>query len=258
MGWLADFLIANKFWLQVGALIAVILGTSLQFVLSRVDVREAQQAQQETRKSYQEVLSRLEVLQNREGTRLYLEDLRVEALKKHLKGRQLTELESLLADFSQAFQRKDVEALNKTISAVLKIIPTDPFFRVFKYVANDRNLNLIFSGELKTVQVIRWDWLVEGDEKTELRLHTFDEAGNPLTLGPFTNNAMSVLNAPLGKSVKIEVRSTGTGRFEYYPRSFRIGWAVLHKQKDGSWQPLENYAEYDPFFRVGLGGYVES
>ena len=258
MSWPADFLVANKFWLQVGALVAVILGASLQFVLSRVDVREAQQAQQETRKSYQELLSRLEVLQNQEGTRLYLEDLRVEALKKHLKERQLTDLESLLADFSQAFQEKDVARLEKTIDAILKIMPTDPFFRVFKYVATDRNLKLIFSGELKTVQVIRWDWLVEGNEKAELRLRTVDEVGNLMILGPFTNNAMSVLNAPLGRSVQIEVRSTGTGRFEYYPRSFRIGWAVLHKQKDGSWQPLENYAEYDAFFRVGLGGYVES
>ncbi len=29
MGWLADFLVANKFWLQVVALVAVMLGASI-------------------------------------------------------------------------------------------------------------------------------------------------------------------------------------------------------------------------------------
>ena len=66
-----------------------------------------------------------------------------------------------------------------------------------------------------------------------------------------------MLDSPLKRYVQIRVESHGVGDFEWYPGSFRIGWAVAKKQTDGSWLPMAGLAEYDPFFTIGLNGDLE-
>jgi len=86
---------------------------------------------------------------------------------------------------------------------------------------------------------------------------TGENVEQPVTYGPFTNNVISMLDRPLQRYVQIRVESHGTGRFEWYPRSFRIGWAVAERLEDGNWSPMPGLAEYDPFFTIGLHGNLE-
>ena len=55
---------------------------------------------------------------------------------------------------------------------------------------------------------------------------------------------------------QIKFQSSGTGRFEMIPRSFRIGWALADRE-DGKWKPNLGLAEFDPFFRLNVHGELE-
>ena len=136
-------------------------------------------------------------------------------------------------------------------------MPADPFFRVYELVLKNRLIDKVFVGEYKIVQVVRWDWVVEGDETAKLYVSTADKNGKEVIYGPFTNNVISMLDHPISRFMQIKIESHGMGRFEWYPKTFRIGWAVAEKKQDGTLVPLVGLSEYDPYFRLSLVGELE-
>lgn len=253
-----EWIITNKYWLQYVLLGALVLATCLQFLLSQADNYQSQKEHQKIQITLNSVNDRLEALSKAEGLDRYLQDIKIESLRKYVDKKDFEELQKYLKDFSENLKVKNTEGLKAVVSEILGIIPTDPFFRVYNLVLkNDYMIRSILSGEWRIAQVVKWDWTVEGDEKAELYINTFDKHGNEITLGPFTNNIISMLDRPINKSLQIRFQSSGTGRFEMIPRSFRIGWAVVSKEPDGLWKPNLGLAEFDPYFRIGINGELE-
>ena len=236
-------------------MLAAIIGAAiLQFALARVDVHEGRRVQEKTQQSYEELKLSLEAMRKSEEGRLYLTDIKIDALKKYVNEQDLNEFQRLFDEFIEHHERKDADKVATSIHQILQIVPTDPFFLVYRHLLEEHTLPILFSGELKLVQVIRWDWSVTGDEASKLFVSTFDESSNPVRYGPFTNNVISMLDAPVRKYVQIRVGSSGTGHWEYYPNTFKIGWTIAQKQKDGTWLPWIGYAEYEPLARSDPGG----
>lgn len=253
-----EWIITNKWWLQYVLLGALIVATCLQFFLSQADNYQSQKDHQKMQITLNSVNDRLEALSKVEGLDRYLQDIKIESLRKYVNKKDFEELQNYLKDFSENLKARNVNGMKTCVSKILEIIPTDPFFRVYNLVLkNPYMVKNILSGEWRIAQVIKWDWIVEGDEKAEVYINTFNKDGQKITLGPFTNNIISMLDQPINKSLQIRFQSSGTGRFEMIPRSFRIGWAVVSKERDGSWEPSLGLAEFDPYFRIGINGELE-
>ena len=253
-----EWIITNKPWLQYILLGTLILGTCLQFLISQADNYQSQKEHQKIQITLNSINDHLEALSKVEGLDRYLQDIKIESLRKYVNKKDFEELQNYLKDFSENLKVKNIEGIKTATSKILGIIPTDPFFRVYHLVLkNSYMMKNLLSGEWSIVQVVKWDWIVEGNEKAELYINTFDKNGNAITLGPFTNNIISMLDQPINKSLQVRFQSSGTGRFEMTPRSFRIGWAVASKESDGAWKPNLGLAEFDPYFRIGLQGELE-
>lgn len=253
-----EWIIINKWWLQYILLGTLILATCLQFVISQADNYQSQREHQEIQRTLKSVNDHLEALSKVEGLDRYLQDIKIESLRKYVNKKDFEELQNSLVDFSESLKAKNVEGMKAATSKILEIIPTDPFFRVHNLVLkNPYMINNLLSGEWRIVQVVKWDWIVEGNEKAELYINTFNKNGNEIAMGPFTNNIISMLDQPINKSLQVRFQSSGTGRFEMIPRSFRIGWAIASKESDGAWKPNLGLAEFDPYFRIGLQGELE-
>ncbi len=253
-----EWVILNKGWLQYVLLVALILATCLSFFLSQADNHQSQKEHQKIQITLNSVNDRLEALSKVEGLDRYLQDIKIESLRKYVDKKDFEELQKHLKDFSESLKAKNIEGMETAVSKILEIIPTDPFFRVYNLVLKNSYMTKnLLSGEWRITQVVKWDWTVEGDEKAKLYINTFDKKGNEIALGPFTNNIISMLDQPINKSLQIKFQSSGTGRFEMIPRSFRIGWAVVSKEPDGSWKPNLGLAEFDPYFRIGINGELE-
>lgn len=253
-----EWIIINKWWLQYVLLGALILATILQFLFSKADHYQTRKERREIQTTLNSVKDQLEKLSKVEGLERYLQDIKIESLRKYVDKKDLVELQKYLKNFSDNLNTKNLEGLKIAVSKILEIIPTDPFFRVYNLILQNKYMtDNIFSGEWRIVQVVKWDWVVEGDEKASLYVRTANEQGNEITYGPFTNNTISMLDKPLNRYLQIRIESHGTGRFEWYPRSFRIGWAVASKEPDGLWKPNLGLAEFDPYFRIGVQGELE-
>lgn len=253
-----DWIVVNKWWLQYVLLGALILATTLQFFLSKADKYQSQKEHQEIRTTLNSVKDYLKELSKVEGLERYLQDIKIESLRKYVDKKYFEELQKHLKEFSDNLNTKNAERLKIIVTKILEIIPTDPFFRVYNLILkNPYMTNNIFSGDWRIVQVVKWDWIVEGDEEAKLYVRTVDENSNEVTYGPLVNNIISMLDKPLNRYLQIKIESHGTGRFEWYPRSFRIGWAVANKEPDGSWKPNIGLAEFDPYFRIGIQGELE-
>jgi hypothetical protein len=255
-----EWILANKWWLQYVLLAALILATVLQFFLSQADNYQAQKERQEIQTTLNSVKDHLKELSKVEGLERFLNDIKIESLRKYVNKKDFEELQKYLKDFSENLRLKNIEGLKQSVKNVLQIIPTEPYFRVYNLILNQKTnfgIEKLFSGEWRIVQVIKWDWIVEGNEKAEVYVNTMDDGGNKITLGPFTNNVISMLEQPINQFVQIRFQSSGTGRFEMIPRSFRIGWAVASKDENGKWKPNPGFAEFDPFFRLNIHGELE-
>lgn len=256
MEWVA----VNKGWLQYVLLGALILATILQFFLSQASTYQSQKEHREIQTTLNSVKDHLEELSKVEGLERFLNDIKIESLRKYVNKRDFEELQKYLKDFSENLREKNMEELKLSVKNILQIIPTEPYFRVYNLILNQRtNLGIdkIFSGEWRIVQVIKWDWIVEGDEKAEVYINTMDDNGNKITLGPFIDNIISMLDRPIKRFFQIKFQSSGTGRFEMIPRSFRIGWAIANKEEDEGWKPNLGLAEFDPFFRLNVHGELD-
>lgn len=253
-----EWIIVNKGWLQYVLLGALILATILQFFLSKVDHYLSQKERQQIQETLNSVEDHLQELSKVEGLDRYLQGIKIEALRKYVDKKDFEELQDQLKAFSDNLSAKNTEGLRIVVTRILEIIPTDPFFRVYNLILkNSYMTNNIFSGEWRIVQVVKWHWIVEGDEKASLSVATFDKNGNEVKYGPLTNNTISMIDKPINRFFQIRIESRGTGRFEYSPRSFRIGWAVASKEPDGSWKPHLGLSEFDPYFRIGVDGNLE-
>lgn len=253
-----EWIVLNKWWLQYILLGALILATILQFLFSQADHYQTRKERREIQAALNSVKDQLKELSKVEGLERYLQGIKIEALRKYVNKKDFEELQNYLRDFSDRLNAKDVKGLKIVVSKILEIIPTDPFFRVYNLVLkNPYMINNIFSGDWRIVQVVKWDWIIEGDEEAKLFVRTADESGSEVTYGPLVNNTISMLDEPLYRYLQIRIESHGTGRFEWYPRSFRIGWAVASKESDGSWKPNLGLAEFDPYFRIGIRGELE-
>jgi len=189
-------------------------------------------------------------LKSLDGLDRYLNGIELDHIRKYLAREDLKELEIFLRIFSKQYREKDYLGLRDTVHRILKIIPTEPFFRLHKTLLDGGLMGPVFQGHLRIVQVIRWDWTVKGDEKAEVFVITRDDDGNRVTYGPFTNNIISMLDKPVQKSIQLRFQSTGIGKFSMYPQTFRIGWSVAEKE-DNIWQPLIGPSEL-----VSLAEYV--
>lgn len=252
-----NWIIAHKVMLQWLLFGTLTFATGLQLLLNMANQRQSDLVHSQIQQSLNGVSRRLEQLSKVEGLERYLQDIKIESLRKYVDKKDLEELENYLEDFSQDLNAKDVEGLRQIVKKILAIVPTDPFFRVYNSLLETKLIQEVFSGKLGIVQIVRWDWKVQGDERASLYVSTAGENGESVTQGPFTDNTISMLDLPLRQFIQIRVESTGTGIFEWYPRSFRIGWAVAEKQRDGSWRPLLGLAEYDPYFRISINGQLE-
>ena len=205
----------------------------------------------------EDIKTSLSELQNKKGLNLYLDDIKIETLKQNVKKRELKELLKNIKKFNEGLQNKDETMLKDSVYEIIRIIPTDPFFRIYRYIIDDDNINKIFSGEMKVVKVISWEHELEGNEEFGLYINTTDDTKeNSKTYGPFVDNKCTLLDFPLKKYIRVEIKSVGTGSFTYYPRSFRIGWALAINEK-GRWVISKNHVEYDPFIRLDLHGPIE-
>lgn len=253
-----EWVIINKGWLQYILLGALILATVLQFFISQADNYQSQKELQGIQTTLNSVKDHLEELSRVEGLDRYLQGIKIESLRKYVNKNDFEELQKHLKAFSDNLKVKNVEGMKAATIKILEIIPADPFFRVYNLVLqNPYMMNNMLSGEWRIVQVIKWDWIVEGNEKAEVHINTMDDNGNKITLGPFYDNIISMLDQPINRFFQVKFQSSGTGRFEMIPRSFRIGWAVASKEPDGSWKPALGLAEFDPYFRIGLHGELE-
>jgi len=253
-----EWVVINKWWLQYVLLGTLISATAIQFFLSKADNYQSQKEHQEIQTTLNSVKDYLKELSKVEGLDRYLQGIKIESLRKYVDKKDFEELQNHLKDFSDNLNAKNTKGLNITVTKILKIIPTDPFFRVYNLILKNPHMtNSILSGEWRIMQVVKWDWIVEGDEKAKVYVRTADENGNEVTYGPLVNNIISMLDKPLNRYLQIKVESHGTGRFEWYPRSFRIGWAIASKEPDGSWKPNLGLAEFDPYFRIGIQGELE-
>lgn len=252
-----EWIEVQRWWLQWVPIFLLTVGTLMQGILTVADQRQVRLDSKRTQESLTKISSQLEQMSHVEGIDRYLQPIKIESLRKYVRDQELKRLEDLLLQFSRGFQSKDSTLIKSSVDAILKIIPADPFFRVYRLILRGHLIQDLFSGKYRVVQVVRWDWLVEGDEHAALYVTTQDETGQGVTFGPFANNLLSMLDSPLKRYVQIRVESHGKGRFQWYPGSFKIGWAVAEKQGDGNWVPLMGMAEYDPTFTLGLNGDLE-
>lgn len=252
-----DWLVTNKNWLQYVFLGIVIISAILQFLLSKAEEHQIHREHQEMQASLTTISDHLEQLTKVEGLDRYLQPIKIEALRKYVAQKDIEELQNNLEKFSEYLNKKDSNKLKEAIKNILNIMPTDAFFRVYELLLKNRLIDKVFAGEYKVVQVVRWDWVVEGDEIAKLYVNTADEEGKEIAYGPFTNNNISMLDHPLNRFMQIKIESHGTGRFEWYPKTFRIGWAVAERKQDGTLVPLMGLSEYDPYFRLSLVGDLE-
>lgn len=253
-----EWIIANKHWLQWFLLGTIIIATIVQFILSKADSYQTDKNHQEMKKEFEAVKDHLNKLSKVEGLERYLQPIKIESLRKYVGKKDFEELQNQLEKFSDSLKNKDKDGLKSAVKNILEIIPADPFFRVYAMLLKYPSmLEKYLAGEWKIVQVIKWDWKVEGDEDAKVYLKTANEKGNDVEYGPFKNNVISMLDKPLNKYFQIRFEGSGTGKLEMYPRSFRIGWAVASKNDNGVWEPNIGLSEYDPFFRVGITGGLE-
>lgn len=248
-----DWLVSYKSCIQWGTLFVIVSAAILQFLSNYLNQRANEIGKKEIHESIREMGKNLEKLSSVDGLDRYLQPIKIEALKKYLAEKDLEELQILLKEFSQFMKDKEEKELKQVIYKILKIIPTDPYFRVYSYLCENDLIKDVFSEKRRLVQIIRWDWKVVGDEKVNLFVETTESVKDkPVSYGPLTNNSMSVLNGRLKQLVRIKIEGSGTGQFEFYPRSVQFGWAVAEKNETGVWVPNKNLAEYDPFFRINM------
>lgn len=252
-----DWIIIHKAGLQWWLFVFLIAATILQFLLNMANQQQSDAAHGRLQKSVDSVVDKLEQLSKVEGLERYLQDIKIEALRKYVAKKDLEQLQAYLKDFSENLNTKNVEKLEGTVNEILKIIPSDPYFRIYKLLLKRKLINKFFEGKFKMVQVVRWDWLVGSGETAELYVVTTNENGEEVTYGPLINNTISMLDQPIRKFIQIRVESRGVGPFEWYPRTFRIGWAIAERKSNGTWNPLPELAEYDPYFRIDLYGNLE-
>ncbi len=259
-----DWIVLHKIMLQWALFILLIFATALQLLLNMANQREADKFRNGVNKSHGEMQLSLNKLSDKfdelkkvENLERFLQDIKIDSLKKYVAERDIVTLQKLLEEFSLDLKNKDVISLKQVVANIRKIIPCDPYFRVFGILLQGNLIEEYFADKFKIVQIIHWDWVVEGDESAKLYVSTYDMEDNPVTYGPFTNNTISMLDNPIRKAVQIRVESSGKGRFSYYPRSFRIGWAIAEKNIDGSFTLEPGLAEYEPLFRIGLDGNLE-
>lgn len=248
-----EWIIANKPWLQWVAFLALASGTVLTGLLNMASGRQTSQEHRAIREGVEKVSVSLEELRSEEGIARFLQDIKIESLRKYLSEQELEQLKILLKEFSISLAAQEVNNLRRIVGEILKIIPTDPFFRVYGYLLSTPLMRDVFAGEIRVVQVIRWEWIIEGEESVELLIFTEDDSGNRITHGPFRNNRITMLEKPLHRYVQFRIQGGGKGHWEFHPRSFRIGWSIARK-KNGEWEPDAGIAEYDPFLRFGIGG----
>lgn len=215
---------------------------------------KSKKLESKNRDNIEDIYKMLKDLKGKSALTLYLDDIKIDTLKQYITKQEFDRVIIKINEFNKALDAKNKEELSKIVNEILKIIPVDPFFRIYKYALDDRIIDRIFNGQYKIVRVINWEHDIEGDEKYGVSIITSDgtEESN-VVYGPFTNKQCSVIDKPLKKYVQIKIEASGVGRFKYYPRSFRIGWAIA-ESKDGEWIPNKNAVEYDPFIRFNFRG----
>jgi hypothetical protein len=260
MGWIVLYKTLLQ-WLAFGLLTGA---TVIQLLVNIANQRqddmaraEMQQSQVKIQASVDQLAMKFDELRSVENLERYLQPIKIEALKKYVSKKDLGELQNYLKDFSNDLETKNVDELKKDVSEILKIIPVDPYFRVYKLLLQYGLFQGYLSGQFKIVQIVRWDWVVGSGEKASLYVLTTDESGKDVSYGPLTNNTMTMLDQPISRFIQIKVESSGVGSFEFHPRSFRIGWAIAQRKTDSSWGPIPGLAEDDPYFRISSSGNLE-
>lgn len=231
----------------------IIVGAAINLIS---DYRSAQE-EKKNKKIIEDIRMMLVELHGKEGLTLYLDDIKIETLKKYVTKHELEKLISDIKKFNEGLQNKNKIVLRDSVYEIIRIIPTDPFFRIYRYVVDDNLIDKVFSGEMKVVKVISWEHDLEGEEDFGLYIHTTDGTKeNSKIYGPFVDNKCTIIDVPFERYLSVQIKSVGTGRFTYYPRSLRIGWALAINE-NGKWVISKNHIEYDPFIRLDLHGFIE-
>lgn len=240
------------------------VGTSIVFfiiiiiaVVNLVSDYKAGQQEKKDRKTLEDVKTILVELRKKADLTLYLDDIKIETLKHHVAKHEFEKLMINIKKFNEGLENKNKIVLRDSMHEIIRIIPTDPFFRIYRYAVDDNLIDKVFSGEMKVVKVISWEHDLEGEEDFGLYIHTTDGTKeNSKIYGPFVDNKCTIIDVPLERYLSVQIKSVGTGRFTYYPRSFRIGWALAINE-NGKWAISKNHIEYDPFIRLDLHGLIE-
>jgi len=203
------------------------------------------------------IYDNLEKLSKTQALGPFLQDTKIEILRKQVIEDSMVKLEKGLQGFSEALKEKNGSKLSDSIKEIRKILPYEPFFRVYDKISRNNYEKELFNGQLKVAQVIRWDWKITGEEYPALFVETGESMRDIKEYGPYNNNMITMLDFPLGRFVQFAFRSKGTGNFEFYPTTIRIGWTIAKKNEDGGWSALPAFAEYDPDFRINARGELE-
>lgn len=180
---------------------------------------------------------------------LYFDDTKVELLKKRVQEIEFQKLKFHVSKFLASLQQKDVTSISEELNSILKIVPYEPFFRIYQNILNSKRIVQLLNGNIKVVKIIHWEQEVEGDENVRLYIIMKDsQKGAEYINGPFTNNHVSIINFPFRQYIQFKVESSGTGRFTFFPKSVRIGWAEAIKI-NGEYKINKNNIEYDPDIR---------
>lgn len=180
---------------------------------------------------------------------LYFDDTKVNLLKKRVQEIEFQKLKHHASILFMSLQQKDVTSSSKELNAILKIIPHDPFFRIYQNILDSKRIEQLLNGNVKVVKIIHWEQEVEGDENARLYIIMKDsQGGDEYVNGPFTNNHASIIDFPFRQYIQFKVESSGTGSFTFFPNSIRIGWAEAIKT-NGEYKINKNNIEYDPDIR---------
>ncbi|MFH1367666.1 MAG: hypothetical protein ABII64_00940 [Elusimicrobiota bacterium] len=190
------------------------------------------------------------------GLEDYLKYIQVDLLRKVVAERDLNDLKAYLEEYSKQITKKDFYELSNSIKKIRKIIPADPYFRVIERMLRNVYIDDYKKEQIRIVQVIRWDWEIDGQGDIAIYVNTGDSEENIETHGPYTNNTITMLDFQIRRYIQFQIKSKG-GYFKFYPTTIRLGWTIAKINEKGEWIPMIAFAEYDPYFRINKNGDLE-